>query len=163
MTDTPTVQSDQIRVPPRGPLLGIDHGAKVIGLAICDGSWIVARPLGLLERKSREVDFGRIRELIAKHHIVGIVVGIPITPDDFDAKSQARTVQRWMTRLAAAVEAPVYGWDERYSTFEAHLLAEEAGVELQGRIDDRAAAVILQGFIDAHRPGVPLPSPVKRR
>jgi RNase H-fold protein (predicted Holliday junction resolvase) len=57
---------------------------------------------------------------------------------------------------------PVYLWDEQYSTFEAEQLAEETGKHVTGRIDDRAAAVILQSFINAHPPGAALPLPVKK-
>lgn len=145
----------------RGALLGIDHGAKVIGLAICDASWIVARPLGLLRRQSRTADFEQINALIAAHAITGIVIGMPYTPPDFDGLSQANTMRRWSTRLAAAVSVPVYPWNEALSTWEAERLSEEAGERITGRIDDRAAAVILQNFIDAHPVGAALPNPIK--
>jgi putative Holliday junction resolvase len=147
---------------PRGVLLGIDHGAKVIGVAVCDASWIVARPLARLARTSRAADFAHINALIARHQARGVVVGIPETPADFKGQDQAGTVRRWATRLAAAVSVPVYTWDERLSTFEAERLRAEAGAEPVGRLDDRAAAVILQSFIDAHPPGAALPAPVKR-
>lgn len=147
---------------PRGVLLGVDHGAKVIGLAVCDASWIVARPLARLARTTRAADFARIKALIIRHQARGVVVGIPETPADFKEQSQAGTVQRWATRLAAAVPVPVYTWDERLSTFEAQRLGTEAGSDPVGRLDDRAAAVILQSFIDAHPPGAALPAPVKR-
>jgi putative Holliday junction resolvase len=147
---------------PRGVLLGIDHGAKVIGLAVCDASWIVARPLARLARTNRATDFAHIKALIIRHQACGVVVGIPETPADFKGQSQARTVRRWATRLAAAVPVPVYTWDERLSTFEAGRLRGEAGADQVERLDDRSAAVILQSFIDAHPPGTALPAPLKR-
>lgn len=150
-------------MPEPGPLLGVDHGLKFIGLAVCDASWIVARPLMVLERASREADFARIKDIIAQHGVTGVVVGIPLTPEAFGGLSQAKTVRRWMSRLAAALDVPVYGWDEGLSTFEAETLTAEAGGRPAGRIDDRAAAVILQSFIDAIRAGTPLPRPVKVR
>jgi putative Holliday junction resolvase len=148
---------------PRGVLLGIDHGDKVIGLAACDASWVVARPLGLLERRTRAEDFAAISALVTKHRAVGVVVGLPQTPPNFDGVSQADTVARWVSRLAAALEAPVYTWDETLSTAIAEEITAEMGQPVTGRLDDRAAAVILQSFIDAHPHGTPLPRSVKLR
>lgn len=145
-----------------GPLLGIDHGARVIGFALCDASWIVARPLGLLQRTSRAADFVHIQTLVTKHEARGIVVGMPIMPVSFAGRPQSETVRRWATRLAAAVALPVYVWDELLTTFEAAERAEEAGLSRAKREDDRAAAVMLQSFIEAHPPGTALPQPIRR-
>jgi putative holliday junction resolvase len=147
----------------RGRLLGIDHGTKVIGLAVCDALWIAARPLQLLTRKTRGEDFAALIAIIARQHIAGIVVGLPVQPADHaDADPiQANIVRRWAKRLAAVVKMPVYLWEEQFSTHEAVLLSAEAGIRSEGRIDDRAAAVILQSFIDAHRDDTAPPSPIK--
>lgn len=147
----------------RGRLLGIDHGEKVIGLAICDANWTAARPLELLIRHTRAQDFAYIRNVIAKQEIVAVVIGLPELPPEHNVTGQANTVRRWSTRLAAAVNVPVYLWDEQYSSFEAEQIAVEIGLEQAARIDDRAAAIILQSFIDAHPDGTLLPAPVKAR
>src|SRR5579859_5581007 len=151
--------------PLRGRLLGIDHGSKVIGLAVCDAAWIAARPLQILRRKSREEDFATIRTVIKEQQISAIVVGMPDLPPGVVATSQAETVQRWVKRLAAVVDLPIYLWDEQYSTQRAEELSQEIGSrrKLQDRMDDRAAAVILQSFIDAHPSDTPLPEPIARR
>lgn len=149
--------------PLRGVLLGLDHGAKVIGVARCDASWIVTRPLGLLVRTTRAADFAAINDLVAENHAVGIVVGLPQPPPGLEGTTQADTVRRWSTRLAAAVEVPIYLWDETLSSFEAETLAAEAGLDENERIDDRAAAVILQSFIDAHQGRQPIPMKRERK
>jgi putative holliday junction resolvase len=147
----------------RGRLLGIDHGTKVIGVALCDALWIAARPFELLRRKSRAEDFARINAIITRQQIAAIVVGVPEQPADVVGASgaQATLARRWAARLAGAVKVPVYLWPEQFSTFEAEMLGAESGKPAPGRIDDRAAAVILQSFIDAHREYAPLPAPVK--
>ena|SRR5579871_1002677 len=145
----------------RGRLLGIDHGEKVIGLALCDANWTAARPLELLVRRTRAQDFAHIFGIIAKQEIAAVVVGLPELPPEHNLTGQANTVRRWSTRLAAAVKIPVYLWDEQYSSFEAEQIASEIGLERSARIDDRAAAIILQSFIDAHPAGTPPPTPVK--
>lgn len=144
-----------------GRLLGIDHGLKVIGLAISDPTGLLARPLDLLRRTSKREDFARINELIAANDVVGLVVGLPESPPEITVYTQADRVRLWASRLAAAVDVPVYLWNERYSTQEAEELLEEAGRTRPERIDAVAAAVILQGFLDAWRAGEPMPEPVK--
>ncbi|NLE51487.1 MAG: Holliday junction resolvase RuvX [Chloroflexi bacterium] len=143
-----------------GRLLGIDHGLKVIGLAISDPTGLLARPLDLLRRTSKRADFARINALIAEHGAVGLVVGLPVSPPEITVYTQADRVRLWAARLAAAVEVPVYLWNERYSTQEAEELLEAAGRERPERIDAVAAAVILQEFLDARRAGEPWPEPV---
>lgn len=60
-----------------GRLLGVDHGLKRLGLAVCDASWLVARELAILQRRSRAEDFDRIRQVIAEQQAVAVVVGVP--------------------------------------------------------------------------------------
>jgi putative Holliday junction resolvase len=144
----------------RGRLLGIDHGSKVIGLAVCDATWIAARPLQLLVRTTRAADFAEINNVIKQQEIVAVVVGLPELPAEIVAASQANTVQRWASRLAAAVSVPVYLWDEQFSTEEAQELLWAADAKWDERIDDRAAAVILQSFIDTFASGSTLPTPL---
>lgn len=145
-----------------GPLLGIDHGSRVIGFALCDASWIVARPLGLLRRTTRAADFAHIQALVARHEARGVVVGMPTMPPNFTGRPQGESVRRWATRLAAAVALPVYMWDESLTSFEAAERAREAGLARADREDDRAAAIMLQSFIEAHPPGTALPRPVRK-
>lgn len=143
-----------------GRLLGIDHGLKVIGLAISDPTGLLARPLDLLYRTSKREDFARINELIAAHNVVALVVGLPVSPPEITVYTQADRVRLWASRLAAAVDAPIYLWNERYSTQEAEELLQAAERARPERIDAVAAAVILQEFLDARRAGEPWPEPV---
>jgi putative Holliday junction resolvase len=145
-----------------GRLLGIDHGIKVIGLAVCDALWISARPLQLLNRKSRAVDFATINAIISRQQVEAIIVGLPVQPPGYDNAIRATMVSRWAGRLAAAVSIPVYLWEEQFSTHEAERLMDEVGRSVEGRIDAHAAAVILQSFIDAHPAGVAFPEPVQK-
>ncbi|PJF31802.1 MAG: Holliday junction resolvase RuvX [Candidatus Thermofonsia Clade 1 bacterium] len=143
----------------RGVLLGIDHGERVIGVACCDASWLIARPLAVIERTTRAADFAKIAALAEKQGTVGIVVGVPILPEGETA--QSRTVRRWASRLAAALPLPVYLWDESYSSAEADEILDEIGAARPERLDGHAAAVILARFIAAHPPERALPPPIK--
>lgn len=145
---------------PPGRLLGIDYGRKVIGLAVSDPGGLLASPLRLLRRRSRQEDFAIIAAIAEETGAREIVVGVPLPPPDYEGYSQADTVRRWAGRLAAAVPLPVRLWDETLSSEEAERLGREAGRRRPARIDDRAAAVILQSYLDALREGVDPPPAV---
>ncbi len=102
-----------------GRLLAIDHGTKVIGLAICDPTGLVARPLRVLVRTSKKEDFAAINRIIAEHDAKSVIVGLPVSPPYITVYTQADQVRRWASRLAAAIPVPVYLWNERYSSDDA--------------------------------------------
>lgn len=144
-----------------GRLIGVDHGQKVIGLAVCDPTGLIARPMGLVTRASRREDFARIQGVIAAQGAVGAIVGLPLSPPHVTGYTQADRVRLWAGRLAAAVSVPVYLWDERYSSDDANDLLLDAGRALPSRVDAAAAAVILQSFLNALRDEhFPWPDPV---
>jgi putative holliday junction resolvase len=144
-----------------GRLLGVDHGLKVIGLALCDPTGLIARPLQLIPRASKQEDFAKINAIIAQHQIAGAVVGLPVSPPEITGYTQADRVRLWASRLAAAIPVPVYLWNERYSSQDAEELLDEIGKDRPERIDAVAAAVFLQSFLDALRDeGFPWPDPV---
>lgn len=139
----------------RGRLLGIDHGIKRIGLAVCDASWLVARELTVLERKSKRADFARINQIAAEQEVVAFVVGLP---SDLDAPegvhTQADTVRLWVERLQATTSLPIVLWDETLSSEDAKELARDLRRKYDAPIDDLAARLILQSYIDAVQDGL---------
>jgi len=143
-----------------GRLLAIDHGLKVIGLAVCDPTGLLARPLQVLYRKSKKEDFAKINTILKEQKAVAIVVGLPVSPPHIQGPTQADTVRVWAGRLAAAVSVPVYLWNERYSSDEAEEILHDIGRPLPQRRDAVAAAVMLQSFLDSMREGLPWPEPV---
>jgi len=144
-----------------GRLLGIDYGLKIVGLALSDPTGSLARPLQVLRRTSKQADFAAINAIIQQHGAVAVVVGLPESPPDITVYTAADRVRLWASRLAAAVDVPVYLWNERHSTQEAEELLAEAGRARPERVDAIAAAVILQSFLNALRDeGFPWPDPV---
>ncbi len=134
-----------------GRLLGIDHGIKRVGLAVSDFTWRVARELMVLKRKSREEDFTRLRHIVVEQKIVAFVVGLPQNLEATEGKhTQADTVRLWATRLMDAIpEVPIVFWDEQLSSIEAKELAEQKKRHYRDPIDDLAARIILQRYMDA--------------
>ncbi|MBN1680687.1 MAG: Holliday junction resolvase RuvX [Anaerolineae bacterium] len=143
-----------------GRLLGIDYGLKIIGLAVCDPTGLIARPLHLLTRTSKRDDFAAIDALIAEYGAAAVVVGLPVSPPDVTGYTSADRVRLWASRLAAAISVPVYLWNERYSSQDAADLIGETSKPPPDRLDAVAAAVILQSFLDALHDGESWPDPV---
>ena len=136
-------------------LLAIDHGERRLGLATCDASGLVARELTILKRRSRRQDFDAINEIVARENIEGLVVGLPL--NDASAlreRQRSVVVRRWARRLAAATGLSVTLWDEQLSSVEAGEMARERKRGPREPVDDLAARVILQGYLDALRDGL---------
>jgi putative Holliday junction resolvase len=139
-----------------GRLMGLDPGERRVGVALSDELGLLASPLCILERRSWAADVAALAELVRAHEVAVVVVGHPKTLRG-EIGPQARRAERFARELERAVDVPVRLWDERYSTVEASELLSRARKRPAGRgrapirVDSVAAAVILQGFLDARR------------
>lgn len=130
-------------------ILGIDHGEARIGLAISDETGTVARPLQIVEHTARDTDAETIARLAADHKVKLIVIGLP-TDSEGELGPQARKVKRWTESLRQATSIAIEFWDESFSTQEAQ--ASRPGRNRGAALDAHAAAVMLQNYLDSHRP-----------
>jgi putative Holliday junction resolvase len=141
-------------LPPTGRLLAIDWGAVRIGLALSDESQTLASPAETLTRRpGKRFPMPRLLEIVARQEPVGIVVGLPLTPEG--AEDEAAAAARALAAsVAARTGLEVELWDERMSTARALAVIREQGGRTRGRkqdVDALAAAVLLQHFMDARR------------
>lgn len=134
-------------------ILAIDHGEKRIGLALTDSSGIIAGPLTVLEHVSRPVDAAQVADLAARNDVGLIVVG-----QSFDEDGQPNLAGRRAARFAEALKTqtsiPVELWDESFSTQDARAARLKLGGprrKRSGHLDELAATVILQSYLEAHR------------
>lgn len=132
-------------------VLAVDPGSKNIGIAISDPTGTIASPLTVIRHVSRAVNANKIVDLAVKQEAQKIVVG-----QSFDADGQPTFEGRRAARLAAEIRSqtdiPVVLWDESYSTMNAHQAQIDMGTprrKRKGHLDDLAAAVILQSYLDA--------------
>lgn len=144
---------------PHQPWLGLDVGTRRIGVALSNALGI-AQPLLTIERAQPRHDQRSILRLARRHACAGIVVGNPLRLSG-EASTQTLRVHRFVDALKALIaesEAPalpVHLWDERLSTAEVHSALKAAGRDPAGRearrhiVDKAAAAIILQGWLDA--------------
>jgi putative Holliday junction resolvase len=143
--------------------LAIDYGEKRIGLAVSDESGEFAWPHGVRERTGSRRDVEGIIEAVRGLGIEGIVCGLPRATSGGQGQSEP-AVRAFVESLQSALRAggitiEIEWWDERFSTKEAHGQMRHLGIsQRRGReatgsdsVDARAAAVILQGFLERRR------------
>lgn len=143
--------------------LGLDLGRKRIGVAGCDGTGLIATGLMTIERRSFQQDVEQIRELVDQRQVQVLVVGLPYSMNG-TIGSQAKQVQKYAQRLSKALQLPVEYTDERLTSVQAEQLIQaenRSPSRHKGLIDRKAAAIILQQWLDEKRSErSPLPPPV---
>jgi putative Holliday junction resolvase len=141
-------------------VLGVDLGARRIGLALSDPLGITAGPLAVIQRSGdRGADHRAILETAREAEATRIVVGLPLSLSTGRAGPAARAVLDEVAELAlrAAAAEPavaVETYDERLSTVSAQAALAAGGVKARARrgmVDKVAAAVILQSWLDRQR------------
>jgi putative holliday junction resolvase len=133
--------------------LGLDFGDRRIGVAVSDELGLTAQPVLTLVRKNAKQDLKSLSRLLRKFNCAAIVLGNPLYMSG-DLSPQAVKTQAFAGRLREAFSLPVHLWDERLTSSEAHRHLHAAGRPLSGHrevVDQVAAVLILQGFLDARR------------
>lgn len=131
-------------------VLGLDIGLKRIGVAGCDGLGIVATELTTVNRASFEEDVAIFRQLVETREINLLVVGVPYNREG-EIGFQAKQVMKYARRLANALNLTIEFVDERYTSVEAEeelRTSKKLSRRHKGLIDQRAAAIILQQWLD---------------
>ena len=162
------------------PWLGLDVGTRRIGVALSNALGI-AQPLLTIERTQPRRDQRSILRLARRHGCAGIIVGNPLHLSG-DRSPQTERVHRFVDELKALIAETspdaneyvsdrghpgltIHLWDERLSTAEAHAALEATGHNPGDRhirrqvVDKLAAALILQGWLDAQSGSVTLLPP----
>ena len=132
--------------------LGLDVGRKRIGVAGCDGTGLIATGLTTIERKSFMEDVAQLQSLVQERQAQVLVIGLPYNMNG-SLGFQAKQVQKFAQRLGKALNLPLVYVDERLTSFQAEQLlqAENRSWRDKGLIDRKAAALILQQWLDERR------------
>jgi 23S rRNA pseudouridine1911/1915/1917 synthase len=158
--------------------LGIDCGARRVGVAISDPAGRIATPLAQIEPRDEPDLVDQVAELAENEGVQGIVVGDPRHASG-DPSAGTAIAARLAGLLGSRLGCPVWLWDERLSTFTADAALKAVEAERrrprtsargrarvraerqarQARVNQLAAAMILQDFLDAHA-AKSLPEPV---
>jgi putative Holliday junction resolvase len=133
-------------------VLALDHGSKRIGVAVSDELRIIAQPLEFIPAEPRAAFFHRLQAILTEKQVGEIVVGMPFNMDGSSGPAVEK-VEQFIRDLRARVSLPIHTCDERLTTSEAENLLIQAGTRRDKRrkvIDQMAAAVLLQSYLDAH-------------
>ena len=132
-------------------ILGLDLGARRIGVALSDPTGTIALPLLVLVHTDRRRDLAAIAKLAASHDVTRIVVGWPRNMDGTRGPA-ARRAEAFASALRPLAGVPIDLWDERLTTVEAERTLRETRMRRTRRRAGRdrvAAALILQGYLAA--------------
>ena len=134
-------------------LIGIDHGKKNIGIAISDENHNIATPLTTIKFTQLKNFLIEIKNIIKENNVEAIVVGNPINMDG-SLGPRAQSVKDFSKNITEQLSIPVTLWDERLSSEGAYKGMSELSIKApkkQKKLDENAAAFILQGFLDYYR------------
>ena len=133
--------------------LGLDLGKKRIGVAGCDGTGLIATGLLTIYRKSFKQVVADLEEIVRDREVQLLVVGLPYSMDG-TIGYQARKTIELAKALATALQLPVEYMDERLTSFQAEEMLKSENISPsrnKGSIDRKAAAIILQQWLDERR------------
>ena len=131
-------------------LIGLDLGSKRIGVSICDEKQLIATPFKTLNRTTAKELINELKIIIEENNIQGIIIGNPLNMDG-SSGSSAQSVKDTSDNIEKSINLPICLWDERLSTVGAFNLSSQLDINVSKReqkIDENAAAFILQGAID---------------
>lgn len=134
-------------------ILAIDWGRATLGLAVSDELGITAQGLTSLSRVGEGRDVEAIGAYVRELGVGEIVVGLPKNMDGSLGPS-AEAAQAFARLLHERLEVPVHLWDERLTSLAAERTLLRAGMRRRARravLDQVAATMILQGFLDRQR------------
>ena len=143
---------------PLGRYMALDVGRRRTGVAISDMTGLLARTLAVIQHRGRDRRLGEVTDLVAEHGVATIVVGLPLHTSG-EPSDQTRYVEAYARSLeqrlvARGLKVAICFWDERLSTIEATEIVRQNGRRARrdgDSLDDVAAAVILQEYLDRGR------------
>lgn len=136
-----------------GRVLALDVGERRIGVALSDPTRTLASPLTTIRAVPRSTALKRILTLVRDYEVTGLVIGLPLTMNG-DVGPQATLVQQFVDELRPLLDIPIFFVDERLTTVAAERMMIDLKIkpeQRRARIDEVAASIILQDFLDAHR------------
>lgn len=132
-------------------VLAIDHGTRRMGIAISDELRTIAQPLEFIPADPRAAFLERLQQIIREKEVSLVVVGMPRNMDGSYGPA-AQKVREFVAVLEDEIAVPIRTMDERLSSVQANRFLIQANVKRskrRERVDQTAAAILLQSFLDA--------------
>ena len=133
-------------------ILGLDVGARRIGVAVSDPLGITAQGLDTIHRQNKRRDWAALGEVLTQYDVAEIVVGLPLRLSGAEG-TQSEKMRQFADELKTKFGLPVHLWDERWTSTEANRLLRETNLSIEKRgkaVDRMAAMLILQSWLEAH-------------
>ncbi len=134
----------------KGPILALDLGEKLVGVAVSDELLVTTNPLAPLKRSNWKQLLRDVEMLIKRFDAKALVIGLPLRLDGTSGNA-AENISRLAGNFSKSLKIPVYLQDERLTSFEARERLLSAGhdeSEIRNLIDGEAAALILGDFVN---------------
>ncbi len=128
--------------------LGVDPGLRRVGLAVSDQTGTIATPLRVVDRKEQDLQ-EELRKAIDKNQVEHLVIGYP-EPLKVDENERTKQVDNFIREIIDPLEVSYTIFSERYSSREAARL-QEMRSQSDEVLDDEAAAVILQNYLESEK------------
>ena len=119
-------------------------------MALSDETGTLASGLPTLGRIGPRKDVRALAELIRRHEVGEVVVGLPRNLAG-DVGPQAQKVLDFIEQLRGVLKVPIVPWDERFTSVVAQHTMIEPGASRRDRkasVDKVAAILILQNYLD---------------
>ena len=134
-------------------LLGLDFGDKTIGIAVSDKSQIIASPIAPINRKGNIQDLDRVFSIIKEYNVGGLVFGLPLSLNG-EQNERTKKVKKFIKEVELKSKIMIELYDERFSSdviFKELRKNSHSVKKIKKKLDQQAAAYILQGFLDNAR------------
>jgi putative Holliday junction resolvase len=131
--------------------LAIDHGTKRMGIAISDELKMIAQPLEFIPSEPLDGFLARLKTIIAEKQVELVLVGMPRNMDGSYGPA-AEKVREFIAALQRTITVPIKTLDERLTSVQANRALLQGNVRRADRkekVDKMAAAILLQGYLDA--------------
>ena len=140
-----------------GRILAVDLGERRIGLALSDPLGLTAQGLPTAARRNKREDLNFVESLVRRHDVSRVLIGHPLNMDGSEGP-QARKARAFAEALSKRVSSSVTVelWDERLTSVEAEVMLDPSTMgesRRRGRVDQLAATILLQSYLDTHRTG----------
>ena len=135
-------------------IMGLDYGAKTVGVAISDELLLTAQPVETItrmrENKLRQT-LARIEELMEEYQVEKVVIGLPKKMNNEEGERCEKT-REFANMIENRTGLEIIFWDERLTTVAAEAVLAEANVAKERRkeyVDKVAASLILKSYLES--------------
>jgi putative Holliday junction resolvase len=132
-------------------ILALDHGTVRVGVAVSDDLKMLALPLEIIPAEPFSGCLARLKQIIIEKEVELLVIGMPRNMDGSYGPA-AEKVRAFVANLTPEIGTPLRFWDERLSSVQAHRMLSQAGHKTKqhkGKVDQTAAAILLQSYLDS--------------